>query len=194
MLTAELAPLLDAVQIPSEDSCRKLAMALGDPSTNNARSVYHCMPFPVPDKLNPDLDGCGVRWVTAILPFWGAAVVDVSQHLEGVFQKYEIPCNMAITNASDRHLHLFAAIVYDRTIDGRDVLAAECESELSAALLRAGCLPYRLGIQSMDSMPAQEGNLKDFLRKLKTLCDPLSILAPCRYEQAIFRVTERGEP
>jgi 4-cresol dehydrogenase (hydroxylating) len=181
MLTNEFISLLDALQIPSEENCRKRVMSLGDPSYNNANSVYYSMSIPVPEKLNPDLDGCGVRWITAILPFQGDAVVAITKQLKKIFIKHEMPFNVAITNASDRRLHLFVAILYDRTIGGRDDIAEECEKELRAFLIQEGCLPYRLGIQSMASMPDQKGNLKGFLSKLKELCDPNSILAPGRY-------------
>jgi 4-cresol dehydrogenase (hydroxylating) len=56
-----------------------------------------------------------------------------------------------------------------------------CYEELLATLLEAGYVPYRLGIQSMQSLPAPVGDYASFVQGLKSALDPNGILSPGRY-------------
>jgi 4-cresol dehydrogenase (hydroxylating) len=75
------------------------------------------------------------------------------------------------------------SITYDRDIPGEDEKAMQCHDELLKKLTDKGYIPYRLGVQSMNKLPAPEESSKIFLTTIKKALDPNNILAPGRYPQ-----------
>lgn len=72
--------------------------------------------------------------------------------------------------------------MFDREVAGEDEKAMSCHDELLQMLTQAGHIPYRLGIQSMNSLPPAQDDSGFFLRTLKQALDPNDILAPGRYD------------
>jgi 4-cresol dehydrogenase (hydroxylating) len=57
-----------------------------------------------------------------------------------------------------------------------------CYNDLLQQLLVKGYIPYRLGIQSMQALPAVLDDSNALLRRVKNALDPNDILAPGRYD------------
>jgi 4-cresol dehydrogenase (hydroxylating) len=72
--------------------------------------------------------------------------------------------------------------MYDRDLPGEDQRAAACHDRVLRELLDAGFPPYRLGVQSMESIPHAEGAYEALMRTLKGAVDPHDILSPGRYD------------
>ena len=65
---------------------------------------------------------------------------------------------------------------------GEDQRAMECHNNMFQILTQEGYIPYRLGIQSMNSLPSPVDDYGKLIRALKRGLDPNNILAPGRYD------------
>jgi len=61
---------------------------------------------------------------------------------------------LAMVGQTERVLYLIPLLIYDRDVPGADEQAMRCHDAILARLNAAGYPPYRLGIQSMASLPA----------------------------------------
>jgi 4-cresol dehydrogenase (hydroxylating) len=72
--------------------------------------------------------------------------------------------------------------MYDRDVAGEDQRAMECHDKMLQVLIQEGYIPYRLGIQSMNSLPPSQDDYGKLISTLKRGLDPNNILAPGRYD------------
>ena len=163
------------------DSIRDSAF-LGVPSDENIRSTYWRKKTSIPQQMNPDRDGCGVLWLCPVLPFDGQVISEALQLVEATVKKYDFEPNIAMNCNCGRRVDIFVAIMYDRDTPGEDTRAMSCHDDVLQLLTNAGHIPYRLGIQSMNSLPAAQDDYGFLMRKLKQTLDPNDILAPARYD------------
>jgi 4-cresol dehydrogenase (hydroxylating) len=149
-------------------------------SPGGLRSVYWRKQF-LPDTLDPDRDGCGVLWCAPLVPFDGQQIDWVVRCIERVVLAHEYEPVISLVCVTERSVVANSVILYDRDTPGEDERAMACYEELLATLLEAGYVPYRLGIQSMQSLPAPVGDYASFAQGLKMALDPNGILSPGRY-------------
>src|SRR5262249_16381811 len=90
--------------------------------------------------------------------------------------------HIALICTSERSIDATVFLMYDRDAPGEDARARDCHDWLLRNLIDQGYLPYRLGIQSMNALPAVSDDSRRFLNRLKAMIDPNNILAPGRYE------------
>jgi 4-cresol dehydrogenase (hydroxylating) len=152
------------------------------PKTENIKSTYWRKKTKVPEDVNPDRDNCGVIWLCPVLPFDGQEVVRAVQIAESILKSCQFEPNLAIQCISARNVYLYVAIIYDREVKGEDQKAIDCHDRLLSKLSDNGYIPYRLGIQSMNSLPEVQDDYNQLLRILKHSLDPKDILAPGRYD------------
>jgi len=155
---------------------------LGIPYDDNVFSTYWRKKTPAPtDSMDPDRDGCGVHWLCLELPFDGQLVQALIQQLEKLILDQGFEPNLGFSAISGRTLRGFAAVMYDRSVEGEDERAKVCHDQLMQLLVDEGHIPNRLGIQSMDLLPNSQCGYDAFIRKLKAHLDPHQVLAPGRY-------------
>ena len=155
---------------------------LGIPSNQNVKSTYWRKKSQIPSQLNPDSDRCGVLWLCPVFPFDGEVISPAIKAITETVKKYNFEPNLSMNLNSARSVHLFIAIMFDREVAGEDERAMSCHDELLQMLTQSGHIPYRLGIQSMNSLPPAQDDYGFFLRTLKQALDPNDILAPGRYD------------
>lgn len=158
----------------------------GIPHEKSLRSLYWRKRMPIPEPIDADRDRCGAIWISAALPFRGRDAVEVSRALEEVMFAHGFEPMMAMVAPTERALYLFPLVIYDRDVPGADEEAIRCHDALVSRLCASGYPPYRLGVQSMGSLPAPRDDHGAVLARLKRLFDPNDILAPGRYD---FRET-----
>jgi 4-cresol dehydrogenase (hydroxylating) len=156
--------------------------AQGVPHEESLRSVYWRKRTPVPADPDPDRDRCGVIWAALVVPFEGHGVVAATRLLEEVILAHGLEPLLAMVGQSPRAVYLLPLLVYDRDVAGADEEAMRCHDAVLTRLARAGYLPYRLGVQSMDALPAPRDDHGAVLERLKRALDPNDILAPGRYD------------
>lgn len=156
--------------------------SLGQPGEGNLRSMYWRKRVPYPEDLNPERDRCGVIWICPAFPFDGAEIARAVEAAERTIAQHGFEPNVGMTCVSARGVHAFFMITYDRDIPGEDDRAMRCHDDVLEDFCRAGHFPYRLGIQSLESMPPANDDRAAFLQAVKRALDPHDILAPGRYD------------
>ena len=116
--------------------------------------------------------------------------VEAARFVQETALAFQLEPNMAAVFVTERCANLVVSILYDRSVAGEDDRAMRCYEAMLSGLKRRGYLPYRLGIQSMGSMPPASDDSDRLLERLRDAIDPNRILAPGRYE---FGATGPGE-
>jgi 4-cresol dehydrogenase (hydroxylating) flavoprotein subunit len=154
---------------------------IGVPTDANVKSTYWRKKTNIPPTLDPDRDACGVLWLCPMLPFDEKQIVKALITIESIIKSDGFEPNLAM-DCSSRSIRMFIAIMYDRSIKGEDGRAMDCHDRLMEFLLEAGYIPFRLGIQSMHSLPAARDDYGKLIADLKHALDPNYILSPGRYD------------
>ena len=155
----------------------------GEPTDDTLSSAYWRKKMRVPDRMDPDRDGCGLLWCSPVFPNTGAHARAVTDLATRTLLKHGFEPQMSISLATERSDICVITISYDRSVEGEDDRAAACYRELMDGLLAAGYPPYRLNVTSM-GWSAGDRSYAALLRLLKDAVDPNRVLAPGRYEAA----------
>lgn len=137
---------------------------------------------PPPSDRDPDRDRCGVLWSCPVLPLAAEDCCMVTALCERRMLEHGFEPMLALLAQHDRTAYLVPILCYDRDLPGEDERAMACHDALLAELIAAGYPPYRLGVQSMHSLPAPTDDSLALIERLKRTLDPNDILAPGRYD------------
>jgi len=162
----------------------------GIPTEHTLASTYWRKSIDVPQKPDPDRDGCGLLWCSPVAPNTGAHAIDVTRLASKVLLEYGFEPQVSVSLATERSLICVTTISFDRMVAGEDERAFQCYEDLTKQLLAKGYPPYRLNVSSMHHA-AHPDAYAGVLKNLKAALDPNGILAPGRYERS---VTEPGAP
>jgi 4-cresol dehydrogenase (hydroxylating) flavoprotein subunit len=154
--------------------------AVGIPSDENIRSAYWRKKTPVPGDMDPDRDRCGVMFCVPTVPFESRHVLAALEIIEDTLAKYKFEPILIIGCISERVVYINVDITYDREVEGEDERGLKCHDALLGRLIRAGYVPYRLGIESVKLLPEPDDDTGKLLDALKKTLDPNNILRPRR--------------
>ena len=163
----------------------------GVPTDRPLRGAYWRKRNPPPAAMNPDRDRCGLLWLSPVAPLEGRHAVAIAEVSSRILLHHGFEPMLSFTLITDRAMICVISITYDRDQPGEDDRALACYEQLQMELGGRGYLPYRLGIQSMNSLPTG-GTYANFLEGIKRLADPAGILAPGRYGVGMRGVSTRG--
>jgi 4-cresol dehydrogenase (hydroxylating) len=168
-----------------------IAFLQGIPHKESLHSLYWRKRMPIPPDVDPDRDRCGAIWTAVPLPFEGRATAEVASLLEDLLLDHGFEPMIAMVAQTDRMATIVPLILYDRDVAGADAQATACRDAVIAALARAGYPLGRLGVGSMDALPAPTDAHGALMARLKRALDPNDILAPGRYDFRGTWPTER---
>ena len=134
------------------------------------------------DALNPGADGCGLAWVSPVLPMTGEAVKEVEQIVERVFAEHGFDPFMTFSAVNERALGGIINVAYDKHDAGETERAEACRRALLKALMAAGYPPYRAGIADMAALELGSDSFWQTVSRLKSALDPDGVIAPGRYD------------
>ena len=154
----------------------------GVPSDRFLNSAYWRKKTPAPVDKDLDRDGCGLIWVSPVIPMRVACVREAVDICTRTIHDHGFEPGMTLTLLNERALENVVSISYDRAVDGEDARAKNCANELLATLARSGYYPYRLATQEMHILDASTAAYRRFEENLRNAIDPNDILAPGRYE------------
>lgn len=163
------------------DPGRDDAMILGAPSEDNLRGVYWRKRTAVPEDMDPDRDRCGVIFCAPTVPYDGRHIAAALEIIEDALARHGFEPILNIGCISGRAVQINATITFDREVPGEDEQALKCHDEMLRALIEAGYVPHRLGIQAVGLLPEPVDDSALLLATLKKALDPNNILAPGRY-------------
>ncbi|UGQ48556.1 FAD-binding oxidoreductase [Massilia endophytica] len=140
------------------------------------------LPPDFPEHANPAQDNCGMLWVSPILPMRGDDLLRLHRLAEPIFHKHGFDLFVTFSMINERALGGVLTVAYDKE-DAEEVERARaCYSELFEAIMQAGYIPYRVGLQSMARLDRGGDSYWQTVARLKAALDPQGLIAPGRYD------------
>jgi 4-cresol dehydrogenase (hydroxylating) len=123
-------------------------------------------------------NGGGLAWFAPVAPAKGQETVGQIALAKQILGKYGFDYTTAFAIGS-RELHHIIALLYDRSDDAEHSRAEACYAELVNGFGEKGWASYRTGVQAMDLVAQQFGEVNRTTNaRLKKAFDPNGILAP----------------
>ncbi|VAV85714.1 4-cresol dehydrogenase [hydroxylating] flavoprotein subunit [hydrothermal vent metagenome] len=166
--------------------CESLNIVEGHPSEVALPLAYwRSAVTPPEDNKNPARDGCGLIWYAPLVPMKTDTVRHFVDMVREITPKYGIEPLITLTSLSQRCFDSTVPILYNRANEGAAENAKKCYIALFEAGRKAGFLPYRMGVQSMDMLfnTDQESTAWELIGKIKDAVDPDMIISPGRYSR-----------
>jgi 4-cresol dehydrogenase (hydroxylating) len=127
--------------------------------------------------------GAGLIHVTPLVPLCGESILAVENQTSKVLRRYgyeRVP--LSVNALSARTAAFIVSLGFDRRCPERTRTAQSAAEELLKAYLRAGLIPYRLGLQQGDLLPAMDAPWRRVLSGMQRIFDISGCMAPSRYE------------
>ena len=140
------------------------------------------LPAGFPAQADPARDGCGLLWVSPVLPMSGEDMLAVHDLAEAVFQKHGFDLFATFSMINERALGGVLTVAYDQDDAQEKARAKACHDEVFARLFEAGYIPYRVGNHAMARLDPQGDSYWRTVGAIKAALDPAGILAPGRYQ------------
>jgi len=170
---------------------RQLDLLRGIPSDYFLKSSAWCVrgtAETTPEPLDAD---AGFYWVAPLCPMTGRDATALLARMEPILDRHGVDPMFTFTLLNGRTLVCVTTLYYDRADPARRAAARACHDDLLDALLAAGNVPYRLGVDSMARLPSDAPYWK-LVDRLKQALDPAGVLAPGRYHPVVARTLERA--
>jgi 4-cresol dehydrogenase (hydroxylating) len=139
------------------------------------------LPAGFPENANPALDGCGMLWVSPVLPMRGADLLRVCALAEPVFNAHAFDLFVTFSMINERALGGVLTVAYDKENAAEVERARACYRGLFDTMMQAGYIPYRVGLQSMADLDDGRDPYWRMIGRIKAALDPANVIAPGRY-------------
>jgi 4-cresol dehydrogenase (hydroxylating) len=154
----------------------------GDPTEVALRLAYWKSGKPgASSSLDPARDGCGLIWYSPLVPMKPQLVRSYVQSVCTTCEQHGIEPLITLTSLSERCFDSTVPLLFDRGSERETENAHACYRALLSAGLRAGCFPYRVGVEHMPDIVDPRQPFWKLVGTLKDALDPQHILAPGRY-------------
>ncbi|GAB2841216.1 FAD-binding oxidoreductase [Pseudoduganella ginsengisoli] len=140
------------------------------------------LPPGFPANADPARDNCGLLWLSPVMPSRGADLRAVMNLAQPYYARYGFDLFATFSMITERALGGVLTIAYDKDDPAESADAQTCYHSLFDALMAAGYLPYRVGLQSMAALDPQADSFWRTASRIKAALDPLNIIAPGRYQ------------
>lgn len=133
---------------------------------------------------HPAKDGQGILWYAPLVPFTPDGVRRYVAMTEKILGQHDFDPLLAVTTRSSR-VHSGTIPLNFQKTEGDTARAHACYRALVEAGLAQGMPPYRIGIDYMDQVYAEEASAHDATwQGLRTVLDPNGVVAPGRYTRS----------
>jgi len=130
---------------------------------------------------NPDQSRSGMLFCVPMLPAEGAVAQAAVRRVEETYGRYGFTPYITLNLVEDRFIETVINLAFDRNNAAQVKAAHACNDELTAAFIKDGLIPYRVGIQSMKQIVDESDPFWQTVRELKKALDPNGIISPGRY-------------
>ena len=151
------------------------------------------LPTGFPAQADPAADNCGLLWVSPVLPMRGADLLALHALAAPIFMRYRFDLFATFSMINERALGGVLTVAYDKEDPGEAERAQACHAALFDAVMRAGYIPYRVGISSMAALDPHGDVYWKTVSRIKRALDPDGIIAPGRYEPGLQRRIAKHE-
>ena len=143
------------------------------------------LPAGFPFHADPARDGCGLLWVSPVLPLRGEDMLEVHALAEPLFDKYGFDLFATFSMINERSLGGVLTIAYDKDDPHETARAKACHDQLFEVLFDAGYIPYRVGNHAMGRLDPEGDSYWRTVATIKAALDPAGVLAPGRYQPGV---------
>lgn len=130
---------------------------------------------------NPSHDGCGLIWYAPLVPMRPAGVRAYVDMVKRVTHKHGIEPLITFTSINDKLFDSTIPLLFERNHPSAMATAHACYKELLETGQANGWFPYRVGVNSMQTLAALQTDSKTFHSRLRKDLDPYDLMAPGRY-------------
>ena len=185
-LETRLKPLGDiqVVGDPQERDSKLSSLIQGRPSDLALASVAFSV-FGHSSPINAPLEasGAGLIHVTPIMAFCAQTVTEAERLTRETLHRHGYKAVPLSLNAlSARTAALIVSVGFDRRSLQKTKAAHRAADDLLETYLRAGLLPYRLGLVQGDHLPQMDRPWPGIFRDIQRILDPCGCMASSRYE------------
>ena len=127
--------------------------------------------------------GAGLIHITPIVPLCGKSILAVENQTSKILRRFgydRVPLSLNVLSA--RTAAVIVSLSFDRRCPERTRTAQSAAEELLRAYLRAGLIPYRLGLQQGDLLPVMDAPWRRVLSQMQGIFDSGGCMARSRYE------------
>lgn len=135
-----------------------------------------------PASLDPLDNNAGFMWVSPILPMTGSAALEITRIVNPIFKRYDFEPLITVSLITDRAMVSVITISYDKQNSKETQMATQCYEEFFQAIMKAGYIPYRTSIYSMNKLAMGSEIFWDVLNEIKLTLDPHQIISKGRYQ------------
>ncbi len=125
--------------------------------------------------------GCGLMWMSPVLPMTGRDAMKVLGLVEPIFERYEFELLATFTMLTERAMVGILNVAFDKAEPEETARAMECYDRCMEALIEAGYIPYRTGLRGMAKVRGTDDVFWDVARRIKEALDPGDIVSRGRY-------------
>lgn len=137
---------------------------------------------PPPHPPRDPLDyGCGLLWISPVIPMTGSHALAVSRLVEPIFAEYRFEPLITFTMINERSMIGILNVAFDRTDTEECERAVACYHKLMKTLMDEGYPPYRVSLEGMADIYQGSESYWEVAQRIKRALDPNEILAPGRY-------------
>ncbi len=126
-------------------------------------------------------DGCGLMWMSPVIPTTGADAERVVGIAEPIFAKHGFEPLMTFTLINERSMIAIFNVFFDKTVTQEADQAEQCYDAMMAAFMREGYYPYRTGLRGLPKIHDAHDVFWQVGTEIKRALDPNDIIAPGRY-------------
>ena len=140
------------------------------------------------DSLNPLDAGCGLMWISPVIPMTGRDAESLLRVADPIFAQYGFELLATFTMITERAMIAILNIVFDKAEPDETARARRCYDALADALVAAGYIPYRVGLHGMSKIRWEGDVFWEVASQIKKALDPKDIIARGRYVPPVDHV------
>jgi 4-cresol dehydrogenase (hydroxylating) len=133
------------------------------------------------DPCDPLESGCGLMWLSPVLPMTGAHADQVMNLVEPVFAAHDFELLATFTLLNERAMIGILNVTFDKSVPDETARAMACYDAAMEALLAEGYVPYRTGLRGMEKVRSKDDVFWQVAESVKRAMDPDDIIARGRY-------------
>ena len=179
-----LKPLGQVEVLADETEVKLSSLIQGRPSDLTLASVaFSVFGHSAPVRAPLEASGAGLIHVTPVMALCGDMIRDVERLTLETLRRHGYKAVPLSLNAlSARTAALIVSLGFDRRCRHKTEAAQRAAADLLKTYLRAGLVPYRLGLRQGDLLPQMERPWPRIISAMQQIFDPSDCMAPSRYE------------
>ena len=184
-IAAALTPIGQVEIIDNDKGSNLSSLLRGRPSDFALASVaFNVFGSKTPVGAHIEATGAGLIHLAPVVPLTSEAILEVQELTHKAVRRHgyrAVPLSLNLL--SPRAAALIVSIGFDRRSAGATKAARFAANDLLRAYVKAGFLPYRLGLEQGNSVPPMERSWRRIFQAIRHTFDPFGCMSDSRYEQ-----------